>query len=105
MAEVFSNQQQELSRCIEFIKIASYRGCESVKFQSFNYYKFSASAVIDNSQTYKATRNWQLPDDFIISHFEASKKYNIEFASTPLDLEALEKLNKYIDFPKIFSFS
>lgn len=104
IAEVSSNHHQSLERCLEFIKTASEVGCDAVKFQSFKIEKLFSKEILDNSPMHQERRNWELSDEFIIPLYEASKKFNIDFACTPFDLEVVEKLKNYVNFLKIASY-
>ncbi len=104
IAEVSSNHHQDLKRCIKFIEKASEIGCDAVKFQSFKVEKLFAKEILNNSPSHLERKKWELSDDFIDPLKKAAKKYNIEFACTPFDLEIVDLLQNHVDFFKIASY-
>lgn len=104
IAEVSSNHNQDLDRCLRFIETAKQIGCNGIKFQLFKIDKLFAPQIIKNNQQLNKRRAWELPLKFIPKLAKASYKLGLEFACTPFYLEAVEALKPYVDFYKIASY-
>ena len=104
VAEVSSNHNRNLSRCLEFIRVASDIGCAAVKFQLFKIDQLFAPEIIQKSEEHRQRKAWELPVDFIPALSECCKEQGVQFACTPFYLQAVEELYPYVDFYKIASY-
>ena len=104
IAEVSSNHNKNLKRCYDFIDEAASIGCYSVKFQLFKIDQLFSRDVLKRSKEHRKRKNWELPEKFIPKIYERCKKKKIKFSCTPFYLDAVDKLNKYVDFFKISSY-
>jgi N-acetylneuraminate synthase len=104
IAEVSSNHSSDLERCKDFIDAASDVGCDAVKFQLFKVNQLFSKEVLENSKAHRDREQWELPEDYIPLLYEHCKERNIQFSCTPFYLEAVDLLEKYVDFFKIASY-
>ncbi len=112
IAEIGVNHEGSLDRAKEMIINAKKGGAHAVKFQSYKAEKLASK----NSPAY-----WDTTKEKTLSQYELFKKHdkfgenefkilyefckvnNIDFSSTPFDLESANYLNKYCEFFKISS--
>ena len=104
IAEVSSNHNRNLERCINFIDIAAEIGCDVVKFQLFKIKKMFAPEILYRSKKHRDREKWELPDEFIPILSKRAQKNGISFSCTPFDLESVDLLEPYVDFFKIASY-
>ncbi len=104
IAEVSSNHNRDLNRCLAFIDQAAAIGCHAVKFQLFKIDQLFAPEVLAKSPEHRRRKEWELPVDFLPVLAEHCQKKNIQFACTPFYLDAVEELLPYVDFYKIASY-
>jgi len=104
VAEVSSNHQRDLARCLAFIDTAARIGCQAVKFQLFKVDQLFAPEVLARSEEHRRRRAWELPVDFLPSLAARCQQHAIWFGCTPFYLEAVEELRPYVDFYKIASY-
>lgn len=104
IAEVSSNHNRDLNRCLKFIDTAARIGCDGVKFQLFKIDELFAPQVLANSEEHRQRRNWELPIPFLHELASQCRDKNISFSCTPFYLKAVEELRPYVDFYKIASY-
>lgn len=104
IAEVSSNHQQDLDRCIEFINVASQVGCDAVKFQLFKVENLFAPEILLKSPKHWSRKQWELPPEYVPELAAHCKLKNIEFSCTPFDLQSVDLLAEYVSFFKIASY-
>jgi sialic acid synthase SpsE len=104
VAEVSSNHNKDLGRCLEFVEKAAEIGCDAVKFQLFKISKLFAPEILAKSQEHRNRRQWELPKEFIPILADKTHKLGLEFSCTPFYLEAVDFLKPYVDFYKISSY-
>ena len=104
IAEVSSNHQRDLKRSFDFIKVAAEIGCQAVKFQLFDIDKLFAPEILAKSELHRKRREWELPLEFLPALAQHSKDCGIQFSCTPFYLDAVDKLEPYVDFYKIASY-
>ncbi len=104
IAEVSSNHNQKLDRCLAFIDKAAEVGCAAVKFQLFRVEKLFAPEILEKSETHRLRKTWELPPEFLPELSDHCRKAGIQFACTPFYLEAVEELFPYVNFYKIASY-
>ena len=104
IAEISSNHNKSIDRCFKFIDIASYIGCDSIKFQLFKIEKLFSQEILSRSEEHRKRKEWELPEDFLkpLSNYSRSKGLN--FSCTPFDLDAVDTLFEHVDFYKIASY-
>lgn len=104
IAEVCSNHNGNLKRCLKFVDIAKKLNCYAIKFQLFtipNLYSSDAKKLYKNAQK---KRKRELPRKFIPIISNYCKRKKIKFCCTPFDVDSSEYLKKYVDFFKIASY-
>ncbi len=104
IAEVSSNHNQDLARCLSFVEKSAGIGCSAVKFQLFKIDQLFTPEVLKNSEDHRRRREWELPVEFLPELTKMCRKANIQFSSTPFYLKAVEELLPYVDFYKIASY-
>lgn len=104
VAEVSSNHNRDLERCLEFIDRSAQIGCSAVKFQLFKIRKLFAPEILKKSELHRKREQWELPLEFLPYLAQHCHEKNLQFACTPFYLEAVEELKPYVDFYKIASY-
>tara|TARA_A100001015_G_C15044152_1_gene742200 strand:+ start:1296 stop:2141 length:846 start_codon:yes stop_codon:yes gene_type:complete len=104
IAEVSSNHNRSLKRCLEFVKVAKKIGCYAIKFQLFKIDNLFSREVLEKSAEHRKRKMWELPYEFIPVIKKECMKRKIKFGCTPFDLDAVRFLKKYVDFYKISSY-
>ena len=104
VAEVSSNHNQDLSRCLAFIDKSAEIGCDAVKFQLFKIRELFAPEILAKSKEHSRREAWELPVEFLPVLAARCREAGIQFACTPFYLDAVEELFPYIDFYKIASY-
>lgn len=104
IAEVSSNHNQDLNRCLKFIDTAARIGCDGVKFQLFKIDELFAPQVLANSEKHRQRKKWELPIPFLHELASQCRDRGISFSCTPFYLKAVEELLPYVDFYKIASY-
>ena len=104
ISEVSSNHFQKIERIIKFIDQSARIGCSAVKFQLFRIDKlFSKEVLIKKPETLDR-KEWELPIKYLPIISDHCKKKKIQFSCTPFYIEAVEELDRYINFFKIASY-
>ena len=104
IAEVSSNHNSNLKRCLKFIDAAKKIGFDAVKFQLFKVEQLFHSSVLNKRYDLRERKKWELPIEFIEKISLHCKKKKILFGCTPFYLEAVDILSSYVDFFKIASY-
>ena len=104
VAEVSSNHNRDLDRCLSFVEKSAGIGCSAVKFQLFKIDQLFAPEVLQTSVEHRRRKDWELPVEFLPELSKACRKANIQFACTPFYLKAVEELFPYVHFYKIASY-
>ena len=104
IAEISSNHNGDLKRCLKFIDEAKKAGFDAVKFQLFKIDKLFAKDILKKKPFLKKRKLWELPVSFIPKIKKHCLKKKIDFGCTPFYLEAVEELKDYVDFFKIASY-
>ena len=104
IAEISSNHNGDLQRCFKFIDEAKKAGFDAVKFQLFKVDDLFTKETLNRKSFLKRRKRWELPLNFL-SKIRKRCTYNkIDFGCTPFYLDAVDELNKYVDFFKIASY-
>ena len=104
VAEVSSNHNRDLDRCLSFVEKSAGIGCSAVKFQLFKIDQLFAPEVLQTSVEHRRRKDWELPVEFLPELTKACREANIQFACTPFYLKAVEELFPYVHFYKIASY-
>ena len=104
IAEVSSNHNQDLPRCLRFIDAAADAGCQGVKFQLFTVDQLFAPEILQRSETHRQRKQWELPVSFLPALADRCRERGLLFSCTPFYLEAVAELAPYVDFYKIASY-
>lgn len=104
VAEVSSNHNRDLNRCLQFIDTAAEIGCAAVKFQLFKVRELFAPEILARSEKHRRREAWELPVEFLPALVKRCREVGIQFACTPFYLDAVRELLPYVDFYKIASY-
>ena len=104
VAEISSNHNKDLKRCLRFVDVASEIGCDAVKFQLFRVNELFAPAILNKSSKHQEREAWELPIEYIEPIVTRCREKQILFSCTPFYLKAVEELLPYVDFYKIASY-
>lgn len=104
IAEVSSNHNRSLDRCLKFVDQAAAIGCWGIKFQLFKIDEMFAPEILAKSVIHRKRRQWELPIEFLPAIAKRCREKNIKFVCTPFYLKAVEELKLYVDFYKIASY-
>lgn len=104
VAEVSSNHNNDLNRCLEFVDKVAAIGCWGIKFQLFKIDELFAPEILAKSATHRKRRQWELPVEFLPAIAKRCREKNIKFGCTPFYLKAVEELEPYVDFYKVASY-
>lgn len=104
VAEVSSNHNQDLDRCLKFIDKAAEIGCDAVKFQLFRIEELFAPEILERSEEHRRRKQWELPLEFLPELAERCHTQGVQFSCTPFYLNAVQELLPYVDFYKIASY-
>ena len=96
IAEVCSNHNRNLKRCISFIDTAANINCYSIKFQLFKIDKLFSPEILKKSKKHRDRMKWELPEEFIPNIAERCFKKKIKFSCTPFYLDAVKKVKQKI---------
>jgi len=100
IADIGSNHNGNLSRCIELINQAKQIGCSAVKFQMFDEDLYAPGYTINREILKKRA----LPFEFLPDISSYCIKNDIQLGMSVFNIEAVEKCNKYVDFFKLGSY-
>jgi len=104
IAEVSSNHNRDLDRCLAFIDRAASVGCAGVKFQLFKIQELFAQEILIKSKKHRQREAWELPVEFLPELSQRCREQKIKFGCTPFYLKAVNELYPYVDFYKIASY-
>ncbi len=104
IAEISSNHNQDLSRCLQFVDVAAEIGCSGIKAQLFRVDRLFAPEILATSAQHRARKDWELPVSFLPAIAERCQARGILFACTPFYLEAVAELLPFVDIFKIASY-
>lgn len=104
IAEVCSNHQRDLDRCLAFIDRAAEIGCAAVKFQLFKIRELFSTEALAADRELLRREAWELPIEFLPHLARRCRERGVLFSCTPFYLEAVQQLLPYVDFFKIASY-
>jgi sialic acid synthase SpsE len=104
VAEISSNHNQDLGRCLDFIDAAALAGCGAVKFQLFRIEELFAPEILAKSAKHRARKSFELPEAFLPAIAARCREKGLIFGCTPFSLEGVMVLAKQVDFLKIASY-
>jgi len=104
IAEVCSNHDRDLNRCLAFIDRAAEIGCAAVKFQLFKIRELFSAAALAADADLRRREAWELPVEFLPVLSRRCRERGVMFSCTPFYLDAVAELSPYVDFFKIASY-
>jgi N-acetylneuraminate synthase len=104
VAEISSNHNQDLGRCLDFVDAAAEAGCRAVKFQLFRIEELFAPEILAISAEHRARKRFELPETFLPAIAARCRKKELAFGCTPFSLEGAMVVAEHIDFIKVASY-
>ncbi len=104
IAEVSSNHNGNLNRCLKFVEEAKNCGCSGVKFQLFKIDQLFAPEILRYSKEHRKRKEWELPVEFLPEISKKCKEMDIKFICTPFYLDGVDELEPFVDAYKIASY-
>ena len=104
IAEVSSNHNRNLDRCLDFVTKAQQSGFDAVKFQVFKIDQLFTPEVLQRSKMHSDRKEWEFPIEFLPAISERCKKLGIKLGITPFYLDAVDECKEYVDFFKVASY-
>jgi len=104
VAEVSTNHNRDIDRCLKFIETAKTIGCDAVKFQLFKINELFAPEALSKNKELRRREKWELPLEFLPKLCKRCHETGLQFSCTPFYLEAVDELKPYVDFYKIASY-
>lgn len=112
IAEIGVNHEGSLDMAKKMIKLAKKGGADCVKFQSYKaeklasknspyYWDIKKEKTKSQYKLFKKYDSFELNDYKILHDF--SLKNDIDFLTTPFDLEVVDEIDEFVDFHKISS--
>ena len=104
IAEIGSNHNQDLKRCMDLIDTAAAIGCDGVKFQFFRIETLYAPEILERSAEHRALKNRELPEGFLPLIHDRCKLRGLELGITPFSIPDIDVIKPYVDFIKVASY-
>lgn len=104
IAEIGSNHNTDLERCLELVDAAASTGCGAVKLQVFRVEDLFAPQALEAHSELLRRKAWELPLEFLGPVRKRCRKRGVELGATPFALWAVRELVDYVDFFKIASY-
>lgn len=104
IAEIGSNHNRDLRRCLDLVDAAAATGCKAVKLQLFRVEDLFAADALARHSELAARRAWELPVELLSPIRERCEANGIELGATPFGSWAVRRLVDYVDFFKISSY-
>ncbi|MFO7772809.1 MAG: N-acetylneuraminate synthase family protein [Dehalococcoidia bacterium] len=104
VAEVSSNHNRDIERCLAFIDTTAAIGASAIKFQLFKIQELFAPEILNKSEKHRKREAWELPVGFLPALAARCQEAGIEFICTPFYLEAVRELLPYVDAYKVSSY-
>ncbi|MHC1713445.1 MAG: N-acetylneuraminate synthase family protein [Solidesulfovibrio sp.] len=104
VAEISSNHNQDLGRCLNFVDAVATVGCGAVKFQFFRIEELFAPEILDKSAKHRARKSFELPETFLSPIAARCHEKGLAFGCTPFSLKGVMVLANHVDFLKIASY-
>ena len=100
IAEISSNHDRDLSRCLQLVSVASEAGFDAIKFQAFKIESLFADEILQKSEEHRKRAEWTFPLEFLPQIKKKCIDQNIKLGITPFYLEAVDHCAEYVDFLK-----
>jgi sialic acid synthase SpsE len=104
IAEIGSNHNGDMERCLELVDAAAGAGCGAVKLQVFRVEDLFAPQALSAHPELERRRAWEFPLELLGAVRERCRERGVELGATPFALWAVEALRDEVDFFKIASY-
>ena len=104
IAEISSNHNRSLERCLAFVESAKLCGFDAIKLQLFKVDELFTQEVLRKSSMHSERRKWEFPIEFLEEISKSCRKYGLKLGVTPFYIDAVKEASKYIDFFKVASY-
>lgn len=104
IAEVSSNHNRDLNRCIKIIEAAKECGFDAIKFQIFKIDELFTPNILKQYAHIAQRKEWEFPLDFLPHIREHCNKIDLKLGVTPFYIDAVRICDPYVDFFKVASY-
>src|SRR4051795_6300685 len=104
IAEIGSNHNGDLERCLELIRASALARFAAVKFQVFRVDGLFAPQALAARPELRERQAWEFPIDFLRPIREECDATGLDLGATPFDLWAVSELEPFVDFLKVASY-
>jgi N-acetylneuraminate synthase len=104
IAEIGSNHNRDLSRCLALVDGAAEAGCDAVKLQVFTIDELFAPEALTAHPQLGERRAWEFPLEFLPDVRRRCDERGLELGAAAFSLAAVEALAGTVDFLKVASY-
>lgn len=104
IAEISSNHNKDLDRCLQFVEQAKQCGFDAIKLQIFKIDKLFISEVLEKSKMHASRVEWEFPIEFLQPIKQKCDELNLKLGVTPFYIDAVTEAEQYVDFFKVASY-
>lgn len=104
IAEISSNHNGSLERCLAIIDAAKACGCTGIKLQLFRVDKMYTSSTLAKHPRLNAQRQYEVPLAWVPAVRGKCDALGLKLGITPFYLDAVANVSPYVDFFKIASY-
>lgn len=104
IAEISSNHDRDLDRCLASVTAAAEAGFDAIKFQAFKINQLFAPEILAKSKDHSNRADWEFPLEFLPAIGSACREAGVQLGMTPFYLDAVEACLPHVDFFKIASY-
>lgn len=103
-AELASNHNGDLARCIDLIRRSAEAGFDIVKVQAFRLDRLYTPEVLAARRDIAARQAWELPLSWLPALAEACEQCGVRLAATAFDHDMVEILAPHVSALKVSSY-
>lgn len=104
IAEIGSNHNRDLARCIELIERAARAGCGAVKLQVFRVQDLFAPEALVRHPQLRERQAWEFPLDFLPDVRAACDRAGVQLGAAVFSLDLVGGLEPWVDWLKVASY-
>jgi N-acetylneuraminate synthase len=104
IAEIGSNHNRDLDRCLALVDAAADAGCDAVKVQVYRVDDLFAPQALATKPQLAERRGWELPLEFLPALRARCDERGLELGATPFGLWAVEPVAREAHWLKVASY-
>jgi sialic acid synthase SpsE len=104
IAEIGSNHNGNLDRCLQLIDAAAAAGCDAVKLQVFTVETLFAPEALVARPELLERRAWEFPLDFLPAVRRRCDEHGLQLGAAAFSLGAVAAVAPFVDFVKVASY-